>query len=204
VPFRQALGLLLLGQVVMNLSILVDQYFAAGLAEGAISSIGYANRILAMVLGIVATALTRATLPVFSRSGAGAGAQARSLANRWAALMIGAGLMVAMAGWILAPWGVRLLFQRGTFTSGDSAVVTHLLRLGLLQLPFYFSSLVLVSLQSSLGRYGLIMATGVLGLGVKVAGNFLLLPVLGTGALMLSTTLVYGVNLAVLARAGRE
>jgi putative peptidoglycan lipid II flippase len=198
-PFWQALSIMLLGQVILSLTTVVDQFFAAGLGEGAISSMGYANRILALILGVVAIALTRATLPVFSHSGAEETARVRGLARRWAGLMWLSGVAVVAVGWLAAPWGVKLLFERGTFTSGNTEVVSSLFRLGLLQLPFYFASLVLVSLLASVGRYGLLFVSGVVGLSVKVLASYLLIPRLGVGALMLSNALVYAANLLLMA-----
>lgn len=199
-PFWQGFGVMLLGQAIMSFTGLIDQFFAARLGEGAISALGYAMRIIALVLGVVATALTRATLPVFSQARIEGVAGVRRLAFRWAGLMALAGCAALLLGWLLAPWAVRLLFQRGTFTAGDTTTVAQLLRLGLIQLPFYFASLVLVSLTSSLGRYRLLLASGVLGLSVKALASYLLLPYLGVGGLMLSHAVVYAANTLLLAR----
>src|SRR3546814_4132080 len=53
-------------------------------------------------------------------------------------LMVLAGAVVTAVGWLLAPWGVALLFERGAFTADDTVVVAQVLRWGLLQMPFYF------------------------------------------------------------------
>ena len=82
----------------------------------------------------------------------------------------------------------------------DTAVVARLLRLGVLQLPLYVASLVLVSLHSSLGHYKLLLASGVLGLAVKLPASWLLLPAFGAGGLMLSTAAVYAANSLLLTR----
>lgn len=197
-PFWQGFGVMMLGQAIMSITILVEQFFAARMGEGAISQLGYANRILALVLGVLATAATRATLPVFARLRAGGVVDLRRFALQWAGWMAMGAAAVLALGWLLAPWGVRLLFERGTFTSTDTANVAGLLRFGLLQLPFYLSSLVLVSLHSSEGRYGLLLASGILGLAMKVGASFVLLPMFGIGALMLSSTVVYAANVALL------
>lgn len=197
-PFWQGFGVMMLGQAIMSVTMLVEQFFAARLGEGAISQLGYANRILALVLGVLATAATRATLPVFANLRAGGVVNLRRFALQWAGWMaLGAGAIVAV-GWVLAPWGVQLLFERGTFTSTDTGNVARLLRYGLLQTPFYLASLVLVSLHSSEGRYGLLLVSGVLGLAMKVGASYALLPAFGIGALVLSSTVVYLANILLL------
>jgi hypothetical protein len=51
--------------------------------------------------------------------------------------------------WPLADWVVKLLFQRGAFSEANTAQVAELLQLLLLQVPFYFFGLVMVSALSS-------------------------------------------------------
>lgn len=198
--FWQAFGVMILGQAVMSLTTLVDQFFAARLPEGAISTLGFAGRIIALILGVVAIAITRAMLPVFARTGAEANGDVRALALRWTGWLSIAGVVVAAMAWLLSPWAVRTLFERGTFTPDDTMRVASVLRFGLVQLPFYFGSLVLVSMHASLARYKLLLASGVLGLGAKVVSSFLLLPVYGVGGLMLAQAVVYASNVALLAK----
>ncbi len=200
-PFWQGFGTMMLGQVLMSVTGLIDQFFAARLGEGAISSLGYAGRILALIMSLGATAVTRVTLPTFSRSHATSTVEVRHLAWQWGKLLAVAGVVAMGIAWILAVWAVRLLFQRGTFSAGDTETVARLLRFGLLQLPFYFSSLVFVSLHASQGRYRLLLLSGVVGLAVKVIANYVLLPTFSVGGLMLSNAVVYAANTVLLARA---
>ena len=66
--FTHGFALVVLGQVIIGATTLIDQFFAAGLGEGAIHSIGYAARLVGLLNGVVALTATRATLPVFSRA----------------------------------------------------------------------------------------------------------------------------------------
>lgn len=200
-PFWQGFGIVILGQAILSLTTVIDQFFAARLGVGAISSLGYAGRILALGLGLVATAVTRSTLPVFSQARATGAVDVRGIARRWTGALALVGALMVGIGWILAPWAVRILFERGTFTTGDTQIVARLLRLGLLQLPFYFASLVFVSLHASFARYRLLLGSGVLGLCAKVIANVVLIPRFHVGALMLSNMAVYAANLVLLAKA---
>ena len=195
VPFWRGFGVMILGQALMAVTTLVDQFFAAGLGEGAISSLGYTSRVLSLINGIVATAVARATLPVFSQSLADGIADTRRVAMRWAGILAFVGLAAVLLGWFLAPELVRLLFQRGTFTSTDTNVVSVLFRFGLFQLPFFFASLVFVSLHSSRGHYGVLLVSGALGLALKTAVVWLLIDRLGVGALLISTAVMYAGNM---------
>lgn len=197
---RNGFSVMLLGQLVMSLTSVMDQFFAARLGEGAISSVGYANRIVSLVVGLAATAVTRATLPVFSAISSRDVAEAVREARKWALRLGVAGVIVTAVGCIGADIAVRLLFERGTFDAADSASVVGLTRAGLLQLPFYISSLVFVSLHSSAGQFRVLFLSGVLGLAVKGLAVWLTLPILGPTALMLSSSFVYLGSILLLSR----
>ena len=190
-PFWQGFGVMLAGQALISFTGIVDQFFAANLGAGAIATFGYANRIIALISGIGATAVYRATLPVFSAILARDGKQSPRVASRWALLMFALGVFAVIIGWWLAPWVVKLLFERGAFTAHNTQIVTEVFRYGLLQLPFYFGGLVMVSALASQGRYRTIAAIASSNLIVKVAANFIMLPWLGMKAILLATALMY-------------
>jgi putative peptidoglycan lipid II flippase len=194
-PFWRGFGVMILGQALMALTTLVDQFFAAGLGEGAISSLGYASRLISLINGVVATAVARATLPVFSRLRAGGVTDTRDLAMRWAGILACVGIFAVLLGWLVTPEVIRVLFQRGTFTIADTREVALLSRYGLFQLPFFFASLVFVSLHSSRGHYGVLLATSALGLTVKIAVVWFLKDSLGVAALIISTAAMYAGNM---------
>lgn len=70
-----------------------------------------------------------------------------------------------------------------------------LLRYGLFQLPFYFVSLVYVSLHSSRGSYSVFVVSSVLGLTVKSVLAICLIDRMGARALMISTAVMYAGNM---------
>jgi putative peptidoglycan lipid II flippase len=107
-----------------------------------------------------------------------------------------AGIAAMLVGYVLAPAIIRILFERGQFGPDDTAIVADALRYGLPQLPFYFSSMVLVSYALSQRKYRLIFWSGVIGCAGKIVGNILLVPALGINGIALAATLVYGLNAA--------
>jgi putative peptidoglycan lipid II flippase len=81
---------------------------------------------------------------------------------------------------------VKLLFERGAFTAQNTVAVTEVLRYSLVQLPFYFSGLVLVSLLTSQRKYRTIATVASINLFVKIAANFSLVPWLGIKGIVLA------------------
>ncbi|MCC2973782.1 lipid II flippase MurJ [Massilia sp. IC2-476] len=192
--FWQGFGIMLGGQALMSFTTVIDQFYAAGLGTGAIATLGYANRVLSLILGLAAVAVARATLPVFSQAQPEGPATLWPLALGWARLMFLGGIATMFLSWLLAPWAIGLLFERGQFGPADTRIVSEVLRYGLPQLPFYFSSMVLVSYALSQRRYTLIFWSGVIGCVAKVLGNLFLAPSLGVNGVALAATFTYGLN----------
>lgn len=196
--FWNSLAIMALGQVLMSSTNLIDQFFASSLGTGEVSILSYANRILALVLGLGATAISRATLPVLSAVHAKGANYASTVALRWAQWMFALGMVVLGLGWIAAPWGVELLFQRGAFTAADGARVTEVLRYALIQTPFYFSSLTLVVLLSASRAYSPLMYLGGISLVTKLILVSYLTQELGLAGLVVSNGVIYFINTVIL------
>ena len=185
------------GQVVLTVTNPLDQAFAANLGEGGVATLGYANRIVGLVVGFGSVVVARALLPVLSGAVADGHHELGSRhARQWALLLLGLGAVGAAAGWLVAPWAVSLLFERGAFGAEDSRAVAQVLRFGLLQIPFYFGGLALVQWIAASGRYGVLLAVACVALAVKVVMNLLLIQPLGLAGLMAATAGMYAVSFA--------
>ena len=191
----KAAGIMLIGQLAMSFVGPIDQYTAANLEGNANATLGYAARLLSLLLGLGAASVGRAALPVLADIHSRGDVQrARSMALKWSALMLLAGVGVTAVGWLLAPWGVALLFERGAFTAQDTTAVADVLRWGLLQMPFYFGVLILVQLLASQNRYRVMALIAVANFGLKAVMNFVLAPIMGTAGIMLATSLMYALS----------
>jgi peptidoglycan biosynthesis protein MviN/MurJ (putative lipid II flippase) len=192
--FWQSFGIMLAGQALMSFIGIIDQFFAASLGTGAIATLSYANRILALMLGLGATAVARATLPVFSQVQAQGGRQLHRVATHWVRLLFMLGAVAMVVGWWLTPWAVKVLFERGAFTTRNTEAVAEILRYGLVQVPFYFAALVLVSYASSQCRYLLLFWSGVIGIVFKTIANAVLVSLFGIRGIALAWVIVYVLN----------
>lgn len=191
----QAAGIMLIGQVAMSFVGPIDQYMAARLGDNANATLGYATRLLSLVLGLGAMSVGRAALPVLADIQArGEPDKARKTAIQWSLAMLGIGAMAVGIGWLLAPWGVALIFERGAFTPDDTQAVAQVVRWGLLQLPFYFGVLILVQLLASQQRYRIMAGIALANFALKAAMTFILAPVMGLTGIMLATGLMYALS----------
>lgn len=191
----QAVGVMAVGQYIMSFITPIDQYFAAQLGDNAIATLSYANRILALLLGLGSMAIARATLPVLSGIAASGDLyRVRSVALKWSGLMLVVGIVVMVIGWFAAHRIIQLLFERGAFTAENTTAVASVLRWGLVQVPFSFAALVLVQLLASLGFYWIISLIATTNLATKLLMNFLLTPIMGVSGIALGFGIMSGIG----------
>lgn len=188
----RAVRVFMLGQLVVCCAPALDQYFVAHLGDGAVATLGYANRVFGLLMSMGALAIAQGTLPILSDIlGRDDPERARVTALRWSLLMLGAGALCAVIAYPLAPWVVAMLFQRGAFTAQNTVVVADLMRFALVQLPFYFAALVMMNLFSAEGRYKAMAVIALLSFVVKALANVVLTRWVGMPGVLLATGLMH-------------
>lgn len=192
--FWRGFGIMLAGQALMSLVAIIDQFFAVYVGTGAVATLSYANRIVSLLLTLGGTVVSRATLPIFSAAHRQGGTQVQRVAAQWAGVMFMVGVISFCVAWWLAPHAVKFIFERGAFTAQDSSAVSEVLRYALVQLPFYFSGLVLVSGLVSRGMHKLVALSAIVNLVIKIGGNCLLAPTMGLKGIALATAMMYVVS----------
>ena len=187
-----AAGIMLIGQIAMSFVGPLDQIAAAKLGNNANATLGYATRLLSLIIGLGAASVGRAALPVLADvQSQGDAHRARNMALKWSGFMLAGGIVAVAVCWVLAPWIVKILFEKGAFTAQDTIAVASVLRWGILQLPFYFGVLILVQLMASQNRYGLMAAIAVANFALKAVLNMVLAPRMGAEGIMLATSCMY-------------
>lgn len=185
-----------LGQLIFAVAQPVDQGFASRLGQGAVATLAYANRILSLITTFGAVVVARALLPVLSGTVADDELTlGRRQALQWSGLLGAAAILITGILWLLAPMVVRLLFQRGAFDAAASAKVAHVLRFGLLQLPFYFAGLAIVQWIVANARYGVLLVIASIAIALKLTLNFILVPLLGLAGIMIATSAMFAFTL---------
>jgi putative peptidoglycan lipid II flippase len=183
-------GPVLLSGVVASGGLLVDQSMAAMLPAGSVSALAYANRFVSVVLTLSAGAVSTAVVPYFSRMIAVEDwAGCRHTLRTWVKLTalvsapIAAGLIAG------AHLLIRLTFQHGAFGPEDTAVVTPVLAMYALQIPFFVSSRVFYRFLVAMRRTDLILYCGILNLGLDIVLNLILMRWFGVAGIALATSL---------------
>jgi putative peptidoglycan lipid II flippase len=183
-------GPVLLSGLVASGGLLVDQSMAAMLPAGSVSALVYANRFVSVVLTLLAGAVSTAVLPYFSRMIAlGDWAGCRHTLRTWVRLTAAfsapiAALLIASSHFL-----IRIAFEHGAFGPRDTAVVTPVLAMYALQIPFFAASRVFYRFIVAMRRTDLILYCGMLNLGLDIVLNLMLMRWLGVAGIALATSL---------------
>jgi putative peptidoglycan lipid II flippase len=196
--FNQHFAILLLAQIFFSLGGVLDQLAAATLSQEQNAAVAYANRLLMLVTGLGVTAVGRAVMPVLSEAWGSNSEEGKRLQHRWLFILFAGGLAAALVAFPLVRIVVRMLFEHGNFAAGDTEAVSSLVRVGLLQLPFVFASLILAQGAVVERRFGLLLLANLLGFIAKLLLILVFLEGQGVVVLMYGTTAMYCISLLVL------
>lgn len=182
----------LLGGLIMNSAVIIDQGMAAWLEAGSVSILSYADKVCGIVLALTATAASEAVFPYFAETVARRdwrSVRAHLLQVTGAILLFA--LPLALVLIVFAPQIVAILFERGSFTSADTARVAGVIRFAAMQIPFYIAgvlaSKVAVSMQAT--KFTLIASIG--AMMCNAGFNALLMRHMGVAGIALSTAIVH-------------
>jgi putative peptidoglycan lipid II flippase len=183
-------GPVFLSGVVASGGLLVDQSMAASLPAGSVSALAYASRYAGMVLTLMAGAISTAVVPTFSRMIAhGDWAGFRATSRYWVQMTLTISVPIALALIFGARFLVGVTLQHGAFGPSDTTVVTQVLAMYALQIPFYVSSRVYYRAIVALRRTDIVFYGGLLNLLLDVVLNLVLMRWFGVAGIALATSL---------------
>jgi putative peptidoglycan lipid II flippase len=194
------------GLVVSALVVVLDTRLASLTGDASLAAMRFATQVVQLPLGLVATALSFAVLPVLSRYGA-AGAADRGFRDTLAlgikaALFLIAPLSIALL--TLRDPIVALLFRRGAFGADDVVITSRALFFYAPQLPFVAVDQLLIAAFYALQNTRLPVIAGVVCAFIYAAVATLTLEPMGMAGLVLANTIQNSAHavilLAVLAR----
>jgi len=183
-------GPVFLSGVVASGGLLVDQAMAASLPAGSVSALAYAGRYVGVVLTLMAGAISTAVVPAFSRMvarGDWAGLHASS--RYWVRATLSVSTPIALLLIFGARFLVGVTLQHGAFGPSDTEVVTRVLAMYALQIPFYVASRVYYRTIVALRRTGIVFYCGLLNLLLDVILNLILMRWFGIAGIALATSL---------------
>jgi putative peptidoglycan lipid II flippase len=184
---------------VYQISQLFYAYFSAGLGEGALTKLAYADRLNQLPLSIIGTALGVAILPAISQAIARSDEeQAADVQARAFDLSMLLTLPATLALVVAAVPIIGALFQGGEYSAEDARVTGHILAILVTGLPAYV--LVKVLTPAFYARKD-VRTPVLIAMAVLVGGivaNFILIPLMGIYSLATVTSASAWMNFAML------
>jgi len=179
---------------------LVDQSMAAMLSGGSVAALSYASKVISVVMAIGSLALSTAALPYFSQMAArGDWYGCRHTLKRYTVLVF---VVTVPSTFLLIFFSqplVKILFQRGAFTSADTELVSRVQIYYSIQIPFYILGALFLRFLSAAKRNDAIMYISAISLVADVVLHLVLMRIWGVAGIALSTSLVYVLAFALLA-----
>jgi len=174
----------------MQLALLVSTAMASVLPEGSVAALGLGSKAVLFITGLVGAAIASVVLPYFSRYMA----QNRLLdARRELSFLLLAGTVISipvtLALHLFAAPFVRLVFEGGAFGSTEVGIVSRVMANGILLLPFYVVSVLLLKFAIAIHHSGRVMLAAGIGLAANILLNLVLMERLGVPGIALSMTL---------------
>jgi putative peptidoglycan lipid II flippase len=190
---------LLANDVVFNGLPLVDAAMAATLGDHQLAILTYGSRLVLPILSISSIALGTVVFPYFSRLVAAQDWRGleRTLSTYFR-LILAATIPLSIVLIVLSGEIVRVLFQRGEFTSADAAAVSRVQATFALMIPCYTLAAIYSRVLISLRKSQLMLAVSVFVFFVNLIGDYFFKELIGIKGIALASVLNLTIQAAVL------
>lgn len=178
-----------IGGAAVQVNVMVNGFFASYLAEGSVTALNNAFRLMQLPIGLFGVAIATVTLPSVSQSAARSDFGAfrlqlgRSLRQ---AFFLTLPASVGLA--ILSVPIIRLIFERGRFSAGDTQITAMVLEAYAGGLAFYAAIKVLAPVFYALDKPQIPFRVSVLGILLNLGFNLLFLKGFHLGLVSLPVT----------------
>jgi len=169
---------------------MVDQYFSAQLALGAIAALNYGYKIPMVTIGLISTPVGNTLLPYFSKKAMEGREKLYKHLHR--VLRTGFGFMslVAIVLIVLSEFIITIFFERGAFTSTDTQQVFVIQQMYLIQLPFYIVGITMNRYLTAINKNNFLVFSSLVSLTLNIVLNYVLMQLMGTKGIALATSMV--------------
>lgn len=179
-------------EIVGQLYLISDRYFLSRVDEGGIAAINYATTIFVLPISIITISISTAILPKFSRLAAVNSYS--ELREKITTALVNILLAFIPLTMIFIFWGkevVRIIYERGNFTTNSTEVTSDVLFYLSISLVFYSIYGIINKLFYIYEKVKTLLIITLLGIVVKIFFNFVLVDSLKQNGLVISTSLSY-------------
>ncbi len=188
-----------IGLAAVEVNIFINTFFAASCAEGSVSWLSYAFRIMMFPIGLVGVSLSIATMPVVSRYAAQGDIQGLRQAYVSSTILSFVFSIPATVGLIvLAEPIIRVIYQHGRFTAADTAQTAGALALYAIGLFAYAAQKIVVPVFYALNKTRFPVVASFITVALNICFVLTFLGPFQHRAIALSTSLCMMANFSLL------
>lgn len=189
-----------IGLTASQVNVFVDRYLAAGLPQGQVIGLYYANNLAAVPIGVFTSAFAVVMFPYFARHATlGEVDELRRRASLAVRLNLFVMVPAAVGLIVLGPQIIALLFQHGAFGQGSTSTVYPPLAFFAIGVAAQASVFIVVRVYYSFQEVLTPMKIAFAAVFVNLVANLILVHPLGAGGLALGTSLAAILNFSLLA-----
>lgn len=175
-----------------------DQYFAAQLVVGSIAALNFGLKVPALITTIAIVAINSVLLPFFSKQAA----ENEKLAFQSLFKIIRHLFLISLVASIIfivfsSPL-VSLLFERNSFTSESTDIVSKVQTIFLVYVPFTISGMVLVNFLTSINKNNFMALVSFIGALLNLILDYILAKAYGIYGIAICTTCVVIIRFLIL------
>lgn len=175
-----------------------DQYFAAKLVVGSIAALNYGLKIPAFFTGLIIIALGNVLLPHFSKIASENEALAFEKLFLILKYLFIASACAALALIFLSPFLVEFIFERGSFTSENTELVSNIQIIFLIYAPFTICGMVIVNFLTSINKNNFMALVSLIGVVLNLILDYIFMKYYGIYGIALCTACVFIIRALIL------
>jgi putative peptidoglycan lipid II flippase len=177
---------------------MVDQYFSAQMAVGAIAALNYGYKIPMVTISLLSIPIGSTILPYFSNKATEDREQTylylkKMIKKSLIALTFITIILIAFSKFI-----ITLFFERGEFNSANTDVIYLIQQMYLIQIPFYVIGIIMNKYLTAINKNNFLVWSSILSLVLNILFNYAFVEWIGVKGLALATSLVSLTNAAVI------
>lgn len=180
----------LLAGLILGFNPVIDQFFTSEIANGAISTLNYGNKLPAFMITILTLGVGNVILPYFARLKGISNGQVLIKLNRILISLFALGTICTLFLLIFGKDLVTFFFQRNNFSSEDSYNVFLVLVMFSFQIPFYLLSITLVRFLTAFNLNLFTIVSSIFMVVINIICNYLFIDKYGVSGIALSTSIV--------------
>tara|TARA_R110000765_G_scaffold168384_3_gene273404 strand:+ start:21191 stop:22549 length:1359 start_codon:yes stop_codon:yes gene_type:complete len=173
---------------------MVDQYFSAQMAVGAIAALNYGYKIPMVAISLISVPLGSAILPYFSNKATGNFKDLYKNLLKILKVSIISTAIITILMIFLSKTIVELFFERGAFSSQNTVLVYVIQQMYLIQIPFYVVGIIMNKYLTAINKNNFLVISSIVSLLLNIILNYTLIEIMGIKGLALATSLVSLIN----------